>query len=207
MAAGSGVLRGPSFSLGLTGGVRPTDDFQYAATSESKRYVAGLTAVAGLPMGFSIEFDALYRRQGYNTAAGTALYTATIHETDNVWEFPLLARYRVPVRGIRPFAEAGWAPRMIHGTKDASGSYLSQLNPPVYTQYSSQTHTEWPTTHGAIVGGGIEFSAGRLRFAPEVRYTHWNRQAISGNFADGPSYGSSQNQLDILLGVTWQVRQ
>jgi hypothetical protein len=165
----------------------------------------GPAATLALPLGFAIEFGALYRRQGYSTGWETPLYTSSIRESDNVWEFPLLARYRIPLRGIRPFAEAGWAPRITHGSQDESGSYLSQLDPATYTYYSGRSHTDWPVTHGAVVGGGIQFAAGRLQFAPEVRYTHWNRQAISGHFPDGPDYGSTQNQLDILLGMSWRL--
>src|SRR5689334_15967599 len=77
-----------------------------------------------------------------------------------------------------------------HGYSDTSGFYLSQLNPSTYTYYNGRQHVDWPTTHGAVVGGGIQLGAGRLRFAPEIRYTHWNREVIQGSFADGPSYGS-----------------
>lgn len=203
MIAANTIVSGQSFSLSISvkGGVRATDDFQYAATSESRRYVVGPAATLTLPLGFAIEFEALYRRQGYSTGNGTPLYTSSVREADNVWEFPLLARYWIPIRHVRPFAEAGWAARITAGSEDVSGRYLSQLNPTTYTDYSSRLHTAWPTTHGAVVGGGFRFAAGRLQFAPEVRYTHWNRQNIFGGFPDGPGYGSTQNQLDILLGI------
>jgi len=206
MTAGSLVLFGQPFSLGVKGGVRATDDFQYAATSESRRYVVGPTVEVVLPLGFAISFEALYRRQGYSTGNSTPLSSSSIREADNVWEFPLLARYRIPLPRIRPFAEAGWAPRIMHGYSDTSSSYLSQLNPPIYTSGSGRAHADWPTTHGAVLGGGIQFGAGRLQFAPEVRYTRWNQQAVHGYFSDGPSYGSNQNQLDILLGISWRIR-
>jgi hypothetical protein len=205
MVAANALLPAQSLSIGVKGGVRASDDFQYGATSESRRYVVGPAATIALPLGFAIEFDALYRRQGYSASYGTPVYTSSIREADNVWEFPLLVRYRVPFPRIRPFAEAGWAPRITHGSEDLSGSYLSQLNPTTYTYYSGRSHTAWPTMHGAVVGGGIQFTAGRLQVAPEVRYTHWTRQAISGSFPDGPDYGSTQNQLDILLGISWRL--
>jgi hypothetical protein len=205
LVAGRPALLAQSLSLGATGGLRATDDFQYAAISESRRYVVGPAATLALPLGFAVEFEALYRRQGYRTGWGSPLYTSSIREADNVWEFPLLARYRIPLRRIRPFAEAGWAPRTTHGAEDVSGSYLSQLNPTMYTYYTGRSHTAWPVTHGAVVGGGIQFAAGRLEFAPEVRYTHWNQQNISGWFPDGPSYGSAQDQLDILLRISLRL--
>ena len=115
----------------------------------------------------------------------------------------MLARYRIPFPRLRPFAEAGWAPRITHGAEDVSGCYLSSLT--AYTCYSGRSHTAWPTTQGALVGGGIQFTAGRLQFAPEVRYTHWNQENIFGYFGDGPSYGSAQNQLDILLRISLRL--
>ena len=55
------------------------------------------------------------------------------------------------------------------------------------------------------VAGPMLEVAGRLQLAPEICYTHWNRQAIQGSFPDGPSYGSTQNQLDILLGISYRI--
>ncbi len=205
MTAGSLALCGQSVLIGVTGGVRAGDDFQYAAASKSKRYVVGPALELTLPLRFAIEFDALYRRQGFAASNGTALYTASIREADNVWEFPLLAAYRIPVRGVRPFAEAGWAPRIMRGYRDESGSYLTQLNPATLTYYANRRHVDGPTTHGLVTGGGIQFTAGRFEFSPEVRYTRWNQQVISGAFPDGPGYGSSRNQLDILLGIHFRL--
>src|SRR5438105_4608052 len=180
MTAGNLALFGQSLSIGVKGGVRATDDFQYAATSESKRYVVGPTVEVALPLGFAIELEALYRRQGYRTGNSTPLYSSSIREADNLWEFPVLARYRILLPRIRPFAEVGWAPRIMHGYSDTSSSYLSQLNPPAYTSGSGRTHVDWPTTHGAVLGGGVQFGGGRLQFAPEIRYTHWNQQGVHG---------------------------
>ena len=88
-------------------------------------------------------------------------------EADNVWEFPLLTRYRIPLRGIRPFAEAGWAPRNTHGDENVRGCYLnSQMT---YTCYSTRSHTSWPVTHGAVVRAGLEFATGRALFAPVAK--------------------------------------
>jgi hypothetical protein len=199
------AMFGQPLSFGVKGGVRATDDFQYAVTSESRRYVVGPTVEVALPLNFAIEFEALYRRQGYSTGNSTPLYSSSVREADNTWEFPLLARYRIPLPSIRPFAEFGWAPRITHGYSDTSSSYLSQLNPTTYTYVSGRTHVSWPTTHGVVLGGGIQFATGRLQLAPEVRYTHWNQQAVYGYFPDGPSYGSSQNQLDILMGISWRI--
>ena len=162
MLAGNVALFAQSLSLGVKGGVRASDDFQYAATSESRRYVVGPAATVALPLGFAIEFEALYRRQGYSTGNSTGLYISSVREADNIWEFPLLARYRIPLHAIRPFAEAGWAPRITHGSEDVSGCYLS--TPIAFTCYSGRRHTDWPTNPWS--GGGrrnpIRLGAGAI---------------------------------------------
>lgn len=86
----------------MTGGVRASGDFAAAPwpgwAGESRRYVVGPAAAFTLPLGFAVEFEALYRRQGYSVGWGSPLYTSSIREADNVWEFPLLVRYRIPLR-------------------------------------------------------------------------------------------------------------
>jgi hypothetical protein len=201
LLSAAGVLFGQSTAIGVVGGLRTTDDFQYGVTSESRPYVIGPSIEITLPLGFAIAFEALYERQGYSTSIGNAFYSSAIREADNIWEFPLLARYRFPVRRLRPFAEVGWVPRIMQGYQDQSGcSYVAYL-----TCSSGRTHVSWPTTHGVAVGGGFDFSAGMLHLVPEVRYIHWNQPAVYGYFGDGPTYGSTQNQVDILLGIRWRI--
>jgi hypothetical protein len=97
---------------------------------------------------------------------GNSGVSISIREADNVWEFPLLARYRIPLPVIRPFAEVGWAPRITHGSQDVSSVYFNDLT----TSYTSgRVHRDWPTTHGVVVGGGIQFATRRLQFTPGVR--------------------------------------
>ena len=199
------ALFSQSLSVGLKAGLRATADFQYAASSESRRYAIGPSLSLSLPRGFSLECDAIYRRQGYAASNATALYAVSLREAGNVWEFPILAAYRIPVRRLRPFAELGWSSRIMHGQIDTSGSYLSGRG--AFTSYASRMPADWPTTHGIVAGGGIQLPAGRLQLIPEVRFTHWNRRAIGGSFPDGPSYGSTQNQLDVFLGIAYRIRK
>ncbi len=205
MAAGSGPICGQSFSFGVKGGVRAISEFADGFVDESRRYIAGPTVEVGLPQGWGIEFDALYRRSGYSLAYGTAVYSSATREADNVWEFPLLATYRLRVPVLKPFVEGGWAPRIAHGHSISSGSYLS--SPATYASYYSSSSASWPTTYGAVAGGGLRISAGRITFAPELRYTHWNKPAVQVSFGDGPTYISGQNQVDFLLGVSFRMKR
>ena len=67
---------------------------------------------------------------------------------------------------LHAFAEVGWAPRITHGSQDVSSVYFNDLT----TSYTSgRVHRDWPTTHGVVVGGGIQFATRRLQFTPGVR--------------------------------------
>jgi len=187
---------GQSVSVGVIGGARVTDDLTGAgATSVSKRYVVGPALDIGLPFGLGVEVDALYRREGFQSS-----FSNSIYERANSWEFPMLLKYKLPFPLAKPFVEAGYAPRVIHG----SISYLNTaVSPPVPLSTSSE---HWPASQGLVVGGGVQFAVGRLRVSPGLRYTHWNNTPITVVIHDGPSWESTQNQVDILVGIEWKIR-
>jgi hypothetical protein len=74
-----------------------------------------------LPFGVGVEFDALYRRVGYEDA------TLTEH-TDSVWDFPVLAKYRFGATKFQPFVGGGWTYRHLGdllGTSSSNGVVVS----------------------------------------------------------------------------------
>jgi len=84
---------GQSLTLGVVGGGRLTDDFTGAGTPESKRYVFGPAVEIGLPLGLSVEVDALYRREGFfHVGGGMEL---SDNQRGNSFEFPILLTARV----------------------------------------------------------------------------------------------------------------
>ena len=191
---------GQTLSVGLIGGARASDDLTGAgATGVSKRYVIGPALDIGLPLGFGVEVDALYRREGYQTSFGSFAYNIFSGERANSWEFPMLLKYRIPFS----FLEVGYAPRVIHGS--ISSDYMQLFPTSLPLQHSTRS-TDWPLSHGIVIGGGVRFGIGRLRVSPSVRYTHWNNIAISGLYGDGPSWQSTQHQVDVLLGLMWRIR-
>lgn len=188
------VCFGQSISLGVIGGARVGDDLTGAGvTSVSKHYVVGPALDIGLPLGFGIEVDALYRHEGFQGYFNSGL----IEERANSWEFPLLLKYRLPVPIVKPFAEVGYAPRVMNG------SIVTDIYSPPST-FTSGEHL--PDSQGLVIGGGVQFAIGRLRLSPGVRYTHWNNTPIVGTFGNGPSWESTQNQVDILVGIKWKIR-
>jgi hypothetical protein len=190
------VCFGQSIAIGVIGGARVTDDLTgSAATSVSKHYVVGPALDIGLPLGFGVEVDALYRREAFQSTFSNPFYSASSEERANSWEFPLLLKYKLPVPLVKPFAEVGYAPRVIDGSI-TSHDFL----------VGSTSSEHWPDSQGLVVGGGVQFGIGRLRLSPGVRYTHWNNTPITVVYNQGPSAESAQNQVDILVGIEWKIR-
>ena len=182
-----------SIAVGAVVGARATGDLSgEGATSESKRYVFGPQLDIGLPLGLGIEIDALYRREAYHSYFSNSNYNGTADEHANSWELPMLLQYRFPFPLVKPFLEGGYAPRVINGSTH-------------FYSNGSTIGTDYPVSHGVVIGGGVQFGIGRLRLSPGVRYTHWNNTPITVVFADGPTFQSAQNQVDILLGISWRL--
>jgi hypothetical protein len=203
------VCFGQSISIGVIGGVRTTDDLAGGgATSVSKRYAVGPTLEVGLPFGLAVEADALYRRAGFQVSASSGSYYIFGDERANLWEVPILLKYRIPLTAARPFLEAGYVSRVIAGSVSRN---TAQNLPEGVVTYESYYST-WSNSHGLVVGGGVQFALGHLRLSPTVRYTYWTDSTFTGgslgpgSYFYAPPWQSNQNQVDVLLGVAWKVR-
>jgi len=194
---------GQSLTLGVVGGGRLTDDIAGNATSESKRYAVGPEAELSLPFGLAIEVDAIYRREGYYASAPTPNQLFYQFERANSWEVPVLLKYKTSFPVVKPFVEGGYAPRVLSGTLDSYQAVCGILNPLCIPPTLSQAGTNWKTSNGLILGGGVQVGLGRLRLSPEVRYTRWSNAAI--DVTQLFSVHSTQNQLDALVGIGWKV--
>lgn len=159
----------------------------------------------GLPHGFAIEFDALYHRQGFfYTFAHDTQYSAT-RERDNSWEFPLLLKYKLRLPGLHPFVEAGVESRTMSGRYVEA--YEIALTPPALSPSGPSLPLSYSPSVGFVAGGGLQFNLGRLRLAPQVRYTRWAEAPVGGLYYSLYStYSSNQNQFDVLVGIGWKVK-
>lgn len=173
---------GQTVSFGIRAGVPFTDAYSPATMtsgsafvktfSDSKEYLVGPMVELHLPLGFSVEADALYHplslAQEINT--GTAVFhnSTIIHS----WEFPIVAKYRfLQLPLIKPYVEAGPSFRTV------SASYFS--------------------SSGITIGAGVELKLARIRIEPELRYTRWGADAqIVNGFAP-----SNINQAQLLVGL------
>lgn len=202
------VCFGQSLAIGVKAGGRLTDDMSSigSATSESKRYSVGPMLEFGLPLGLSVEVDALYQRQGYRSSFSGIAGSSTDRVRANAWEVPVLLKYKLPFPFVKPYVEAGVAPRLISGaSKDESGSYVDI---PTGNVIYGQSHgaADWPNSVGTVLGAGVQLGFRSLRLSPEIRYTRWNSTPINESGPHGYSFHSAENQVELLLGVSWKVR-
>jgi hypothetical protein len=114
---------------------------------KSGSFTIGPTIQIGLPLGFRVEADALYRSTSF-TFAGVTPSAAQ-------WRFPLLVQYRLSAPIVKPFVEAGYSYDHV------DLRIQSVLKPAV----SITSH------HGFVMGAGVDFKVPFVRISPELRYT------------------------------------
>ena len=137
-------------SVGVKGGVPIGDAFDAVRADQGQnftqthRYLIGPTAQLNLPLGFSVEVDALYKRLGFQYQQNNVDGIVTVQTVANSWEFPVLIKWAFLPGPVRPFVDAG-----------ASFRHISAVD------------------EGFVFGGGVELKLGRLRITPELRYTRW----------------------------------
>lgn len=178
------------FGFGIKGGVGLTNAFNQtygsgnlASTvltqSAAKDYIVGPSAEFRLPLGFSVEADALYRPVSFETISSIAVTSTSV--TPGPWvesrrttfEFPLLAKYRLPLARLKPSIQGG--PSFRSG---ASG------------QLYGLGH------YGLTFGAGLEFKLPVIRLSSDLRYTRWD---VGQTIYALPN----RNQVELLFGVSF----
>lgn len=200
-------------SVGVKGGVPATAavaDFYSSATNilDTGRWTAGPTIEFRLFFGFSVEADALYRgyREQFSFASneviippGTSVnpmipaFFVSSQSNTKVWDFPLLLNYHIGSHRFRPFVDAGYT--FSHRTSDVtsvsrclSSQAVCQAFSPVFS--NGTVRGSFSENSGGPTGGvGVEYRYGRVKFAPEVRYTHLSNP--------------SANIVTVMVGVTF----
>ena len=194
LCGAASVLAQP-FSAGIKAGV-PLSDFVNATqsgtfdyTSQTQRYIFGGTAELRLPLGFAVEFDALYRHLQYSASGNIAGILTTGKTTASNWEFPLLLKYRFAFPVVRPYVDGGVAWDALSGVSQAITQGATN---PFEVKNNGAT--------GFVLGGGIDIHAVFLHISPELRYTRWFSTPITD--ATG-LLQSGQNQAEFLVGFTF----
>jgi hypothetical protein len=176
-----------SFSVGVKGGIPLSDPFSDKTISTinsvvhsfsgSTNFVVGPMVELHLPLGFSVEADALYRPMSLVTESVPNAVSRALSD-HNSWKFPILVKYRflhTPI--IKPFIEAGPSFRTVDST--------------LSNQLSKK---------GFTLGGGIELKLAMIRLGPELRYTRWGSDAggtVQSLFSSNP------NQAEFLVGISF----
>jgi hypothetical protein len=146
-------------------------------------FILGGLLEVRLTSSFAIEADVLHRPLPLiisNTifpSSGPSV-TTTDKFVPNTWEFPLMLKWNLPsplVWGrVRPFIEGGPAFR----TSQDDASTL-------------------PSQFGVTAGVGAAIHFGKLRVAPTIRYTRWEKDA------GFPIFPTKPDQLEFLTSVAW----
>jgi hypothetical protein len=107
---------------------------------------------------------------------------------------------------LRPFAGVGYDPRIVNGTSNRYGCSIASVNVGGYAcQLNIHQSEDYPLTHGLVVSGGLDLGIHHIRFAPELRYVHWNAPYFEQFPDDGfPGFSSRQNELFVLVGLGWR---
>jgi hypothetical protein len=122
-------------SFGIRGGVPFTTAFSDVTMtsgsefmrqfSGSNEYLVGPMVELHLPLGFSVEADALYHPLDLTQQINNGTSTFSSSTIINSWEFPILARYHfLPFPLIKPYSEAG---PTFRATGSAVSSYFSKV--------------------------------------------------------------------------------
>jgi hypothetical protein len=171
-------------SVGIIGGV-PFNNLTNGATlvlfapvDKSGMYTIGPSFQLGLPFGFRVEADALYRPLGVGIGSQVT--------SSSQWRFPVLAQYRFSGHIFKPFVEAGYS--YDHVNFGVALDRANNVGPVTPSGLSITSH------HGFVLGAGLDFKVPFLRISPEIRYTHDTGAANLGNLLN-------TNQAEFLVGV------
>ncbi|HUI56412.1 MAG TPA: outer membrane beta-barrel protein [Bryobacteraceae bacterium] len=193
------------FQFGVKAGTPLTDFLNTAESghvnyfSDTNRYIVGLTAELHLPFGLGIEVDGLYRHLNYqSTSTGVDAFSSA-STTANAWEFPILGKYRFRMPVVHPFIDAGVAFDSLQGVNQAITSTVVPLVPS-HSTTSNPVELHHKTTHGYVVGGGVDIHLLVIHIMPEIRYTRWNAEHF---FDPNGLLHSNVNQGEFLLGITF----
>ena len=113
-------------------------------STATKNYVVGPTLGVHLPLGFSIEGDALFSRldvDARSTTGGSLSFNA------DSWEFPVMLKFTAGSQGIAPFLGAGVSVRHLSDFGDA-GRFLANT-------FGRDVDIK-DNTVGFVLGGGFE---------------------------------------------------
>jgi hypothetical protein len=174
----------PRYDVSAPGDVFGDPAYQMERLPGPRSLILGGLLEVELTSNFAIEANVLHRPlRGISIdtifpAGGSSVTSRYNIPAATTWEFPVMLKWNLPsplVWGrVRPFLEGGFAFRT---SQDDMGALPSQF--------------------GLTAGVGAAIHFDKLRVAPTIRYTRWDKDA---NF---PNYPSKADQLEFLTSVAW----
>jgi hypothetical protein len=205
----AGAIAGANFreTLASTNAIQPVECglaclVQYSVPAR-KPLLFGPTVEARITKGFAVEADAFYQRISYSSVfvmarPSSGLLFAFSKTTASRWQVPILVKGRFG----RVFALAGGALdglAGVHSETDYGGREF--ISGRVSSGHSSSDDTGQITKGpraGVVAGGGVELRAGRVRIAPQLRFTRW----VKRRFVAEPGLRSNQSDVAVFLSLT-----
>jgi len=176
-------LHAQTLSFGLKGGVPVTNAFKITGPSsyisDGGAYTAGPMLEVNLPFRLSVEGDALYRPVEYRSSG---LGGSLLDYSGQSWEFPVLLKYRLTSRRLRPYLGAGLAFRRLRGFDEGVAELRER------------------SAAGAVLGAGMELRMPVIRLSGEIRYTRWGSTSFKSALGD---FRSQLNQAEFLVGIAF----
>lgn len=157
---------------------------QFGAQSPERQFEVGPTLGVRLPLGFSVEGDALYRRQTLNLNPFGG-FTAGIHSDS--WEFPVMLKLTPSRSVIAPVFGAGVTVRHLNDFSQAPNFLFNTVSN--------------PNTVGFVAGAGLRFQVGPVSVTPELRYMRWANNSFSSSLSN--LLPLNQNEASFLVGITF----
>jgi len=209
MLVGAGAICAQEVSIGIKGGFVLTDDMQYASRggSESDRGEIGPAFELKWASGFAVETALLYRRVGYNSVSYWLPSDVSRQLRAKSWEIPIAAKYYFAAQDIdaRPFITGGYVLRALSGAIEESQTYSYPEYEPVH--YRGEANVKNSVSPGLMVGGGIQFDFGRIRFSPEFSYTRWLSLPFDEEGSKGYRVRSAANQMNFRMSLSFVTRK
>jgi hypothetical protein len=167
--------------------------------ADKPAYVAGPFVEIRLPASFAIEVAALYERPRIRYAfPSTGLERVTADVRASTWQFPLVVKYRLGGGTVRPFVLAGVAAYRV-GSIEQRGEIIRQLPEDVRSALNRVAGNF--VNGGGVAGGGVEFKAGPVRIAPELRFTRWAISKTAG--FDVVTFNLEQSRAHLFVSLSF----
>ena len=194
------LLQAQPVGVGVKGGLPLSDAIRLSGepvTANRPKWVGGAFIEFRLPARLAVEIDALYEDLRFDYRSGRPGLPFEISTTTaSTWQFPVLLKYRFSANTVRPFVSGGVAAYRIGGVKQA-GELITQLPSEIRTAINRAGNSF--VNGGGVVGGGVEFKAGPLRIAPEIRFTRWVIGKSVGT--NDVSVRLNQSRTQLLVGI------